>query len=194
MRKWYSVFAMILFMLTACGRAEKDDPQAKARAEANKAVMEQMAHPKPAYRDGLFDMKLNVERTTVKRGEAIHASATFAYIGGEPKITVYGARSFLGFVIHDGHNFAMDGASTTERAPTELVQGKPLVQPFFKSGGYSSDAPDANYWRGFYAEKELILPPGKYVLAASVSFDLHEDIADRSSYTGSVYRTITVEE
>ncbi|QHW32906.1 hypothetical protein GZH47_20215 [Paenibacillus rhizovicinus] len=193
MQRLFIVIAIVLLTLTACGQAEENNSQDKAREEANKAVMEKMAHPKPSYRDDLFEMKLHLDRTTYKKGEPIVASATFAYVGDEPKVTIYGSHGFLGFGIHDGKDFAMDGMSTAERAPTELVRGKTYTYPFFKSGGYGSDDPDADFWRAFYAEKDLILPPGTYVLTASVNFDLHEDIADRSEYRGEVYQTITVE-
>ncbi|SFJ41207.1 hypothetical protein SAMN02799624_04371 [Paenibacillus sp. UNC496MF] len=188
------VMLMAVVLLAACGRSGGSDPEEAARKElAKQAVMAKMAHPKPVYRDELFELKLHIERTTVKAGEPIAASASLTYIGDQPKITVWGARSFLTFAIHDANGFAMEGASTAERAPTGLNRGQTYAYPFFKSGGYDSQAPDADFWRAFYAEKELRLPAGRYVLEANLSFDLHEALDGRAAYRAAAHATITVE-
>ncbi|MBM7564919.1 hypothetical protein [Paenibacillus sacheonensis] len=189
---------LAILMLSACGVETGDSPEGTsptdtARIEANKEILERMASPKPSYRDDKFELELNMERTTYKKGEPIEASASVTYVGDQPNITVYGAKSFLVFTIHDGKDFNMDGASTAERAPTEFIQGRTITEPFAKSGGYGEDDPDADYWRAFYNEKELILPPGRYVLEAIVSFDLSEEVTKRSPYYGSVHTTVTVE-
>lgn len=78
-------------------------------------------------------------------------------------------------------------------SPTEFKQGKTVAYPFVKSGGYSSNDPDAAFWKSFYAEKELRLPAGTYLVTASSNFALTQDVLE-SSYAASVYATITVTE
>jgi hypothetical protein len=176
---------LLALLLTACGTKEQ-----KKEIDAN--VLERMNSPKLVHRDELFELKLNIEKTTFLAEEPIPYSASLTYIGDGDSFTVWGSHTIVGFRITNGLDFDMEGASTLELAATKLLKNKTVVYPFVKSGGYSNDDPKADFWREFYSEKELTLPPGKYLIEAVCVFSLDESVVD-SHYNGSVYTMITVE-
>jgi hypothetical protein len=176
---------LFLMLLAACGDKEQ-------KREIDPDVQERMNKPQLVHRDERFELKLNIEKTTFAAGEPIPYSASLTYIGDEDSFTVWGGHTIVGFQITNGLDFDMEGASTTELVSTKLVKDKTVVYPFVKSGGYSNDDPKADFWREFYHEKELILPPGKYLIEAVGLFSLDESVV-HSHYDTSVYTMITVE-
>ena len=46
----------------------------------------------------------------------------------------------------------------------------PPTQIFTKSGGFSGDDPNADFWHNFFADPELHLPPGEWLLTAEARF------------------------
>lgn len=91
----------------------------------------------------------------------------------------------------DGKQFNTEGSSTTELVQTTYVKDEKYLFPFKKSGSYSSNDPNASYWKSFYGESDLKLPKGTYLIAAISNFSLDESVVD-SHYNVSVYTTITV--
>jgi hypothetical protein len=176
---------LLAILLTACGAKEQ-------KKEIDADVLERMNNPKIVNRDKLFELKLNIEKTTFFANEPIQYSASLTYIGDGDSFTVWGSHTIVGFRITNGQDFDMDGMITLELAATKLLKNKTVVYPFVKSGGYSNDDPKADFWRKFYSEKDLTLPPGKYLIEAVSSFSLDESVVD-SHYNESVYTMITVE-
>lgn len=190
------MLAFILAVATAltlagCGSGEGKEQPA---ATMNPKLTERLASPLLERKDEYFEMKLQIAQTTYKAGEPINLSATLTYVGEEKSYTVWGSSSAqVVFTLTDGKNFNMDGASTSDLVPTEFKQGEKVSYPFVKSGGFSSNEPDADFWKSFYAEKELKLPAGTYLVTASCNFSLTQEVLE-SSYDASVYTTITVTE
>jgi hypothetical protein len=180
------MFLTVTFIFSACssenGKALAIDPK----------IMKMMNEPKLLNKDDQFEMKLNINKTKFKVGESIVYSASLTYIGDSNSITIWGPKTYVAFSITDGKKFKMEGTTTAELAATELFRGEVREYPFFKSGAYSSDDPEAGFWKKFYAEKELLLPAGTYIISSICVFSLTEKVVD-SHYNGDVYTTITVE-
>ena len=53
---------------------------------------------------------------------------------------------------------------------TVLEKGVVNEFPLVKTGGFSEDDADADFWRTFYSEEKIVFPEGKYELAFSTGF------------------------
>lgn len=179
--------ASLLF--TACG-AKNGKTLEPNTLDPN--IKKMMAEPKLLHKDDQFEMRLNINKTKFKVGEPIVYSASLTYIGNSKSILIWGPRTYIVFSVTDGKKIKMTGANTAELTSTNLTRGETREYPFFKSGGYSSNDPDAGFWKKFYAEKDLLLPAGTYLITAQCDFSLTEKVVD-SHYNGEVHTTITVE-
>jgi hypothetical protein len=182
----------LIVLLSACGNRTGELP-GQQLSTIDPEITRKMTEPKLVQKDDLFEMKLNIAKTTFKVGEPIVYSTSLTYIGEQKSFTIWGPQTYIGFYLTDGKKIQMDGASTTELMSTKLIRGETLEFPFFKSGGYGSKDPDAGFWKKFYSEKDLLLPAGTYLIAASCNFSLTQEVVD-SHYNGEVYATITVVE
>lgn len=151
-----------------------------------------MENPKVVHKDNQFEMKLNIEKTKFKVGEPIVYSTSLTYIGNNESFTIWGGHTYILFTVTDGKKIKMEGVNTAELTSTKLNRRETHEFPFFKSGGYSADDPDAGFWKKFYLEKDLILPAGTYLITAYCDFSLTEKVVD-SHYNGEVHTTIIVE-
>ncbi|OBZ16462.1 hypothetical protein [Bacillus sp. FJAT-26390] len=182
----------LIVLLSACGHGN-GELSGQQPSTIDPEITKKMSEPKLVQKDDLFEMKLNITKTTFKVGEPIVYSTSLTYIGEQKSFTIWGPETYIGFYLTDGKKLRMDGASTMELMSTKLIRGETLEFPFSKSGGYGSKDPDADFWKKFYSEKDLLLPPGTYLIAASCNFSLTQEVVD-SHYKGEVYTTITVVE
>lgn len=183
------VFLIVTLLITACG--SKND-KTEEPSTLDPSTMKLMAEPKLIHKDDLFEMKLNIAKTNFKVGEPIVYSASLNYIGDNKSIIIWGGHTYILFSVTDGKKITMEGVNTAELTATKLNQREKHEYPFFKSGGYSANDPDAGFWKKFYEEKDLILPAGTYLITVRSDFSLTEKVID-SHYNGEVYTTITVE-
>ena len=116
-------------------------------------------------------LKLNIKKTTFSSEEPIRIPCSLTYIGDGDSFTVWGSHTIVGFRITNGLDFDMVGATCLELAATKLLKNKTVVYPFVKSGGYSNDDLRRIFGENFIA-RELILPPGKYLIEAVAYFRL----------------------
>ena len=142
---------LLALLLTACGTKEQ-------KKEIDADVLERMNNPKLVHQDELFELKLNIEKTTFSAEEPIPYSSSLTYIGDGDSFTVWGSHTIIGFRITNGLDFDMVGATTSELAATKLLKNKTVVYPFVKSGGYSNDDPRADFWRNFIARRNSFYP------------------------------------
>jgi hypothetical protein len=180
---------MITLLFTACDAESIKPPKSSS---LDPAIKKMMAEPKLVHKDDQFEMKLNIKKTKFKVGEPIVYSASLTYIGNSKSILIWGGHTYILFYVSDGKKIEMTGANTLELTATKLMQGETHEYPFVKSGGYSPNEPDAAFWKKFYAEKNLLLPAGTYLISARCDFSLTEKVVD-SHYNGEVHTTITVE-
>jgi hypothetical protein len=125
----------------------------------------------PIVLDGRQDgflLLLRIGSDTVDAGAPIDISATLTWDGPAPRATVWGSGSgVVSFVIQqlDG-TIAVGGAMTADCRAHDFDRLVPVTIPFAKSGGYSEDDPNADFYRTFYADPVLRLPSGRWKVSA----------------------------
>jgi hypothetical protein len=117
---------------------------------------------------GAFQLIFELPTTTYRAGEPIEGRATLAAIGGAP--VAFGSSGGGPFVF----NFTeltgrrdVGGAMTADCAPYLLEPGSPMTSAITKSGGFSSDDPDAPFYRAFLTDPTVTLPAGDWRITAS---------------------------
>jgi len=183
------MFLILALLFTSCGT---QNGKTKEPITLDPAIKKLITEPKLIHKDDQFEMKLNITKTNFKVGEPIVYSASLTYIGNSESILIWGGSTYIIFSVTDGRKIKMEGANTAELTATKLKRGETQEFPFFKSGGYSNNDPDARFWKKFHTEEDLILPAGIYLIAAGSQFSLTEQVLD-SQYNGEVHTTITVE-
>ncbi|MEN6314677.1 MAG: hypothetical protein ABFD25_10560 [Clostridiaceae bacterium] len=126
----------------------------------------------------LFELNLYSDETTYKTTDKITIWATLKYIGENEKIKIWHADPYISFTITDGKDFNTGGAFDEILATTELEKGQLYRFDFSKSGGFTAEDPKAEFWKKFYAEKDLYLPEGEYTVKVSTAFSLTENIGE----------------
>ena len=58
---------------------------------------------------------------------------------------------------------------TADCGQHEFPRLVPVAVPFRKTGGFSADDPNADFYRAFFADPVLRLPAGRWQVTASVS-------------------------
>lgn len=119
---------------------------------------------------GRFDFSLTAGAADYAAETPIDISATLTYSGATP-VTIEGDSEFIvfGFEQLDGHL----GTSPVSRlmcGSHDLQPNQSVVVGFQKAGGYSGSSPDADWYRQYFNDPELKLPPGTYRIWASVGF------------------------
>jgi hypothetical protein len=146
------------------------------------------------YKDKLFNLTLYVDKDTYSKGEAIQCYATVEYICEDDSITVYSSDPLVGFGIKDDKYF--DGGYTANEIlmATTFNKGETKSYDFVKSGGWSADDPNAEFYEEFYKDKKLILPPGKYQLSAAINYSLDPENVQGSNHNTFVSVFVMVED
>lgn len=123
----------------------------------------------------LFELNLYSDKSTYKTTDKIKIWATLKYIGSENQITIWHGNPYISFTITDGKNFNTGGIFDDILTSTTLEKDKLYKFDYVKSGGYSADDVDADYWGNFYKEKDLYLPKGDYIIGTGGAFSLIQD-------------------
>lgn len=155
--------AGLTLTLAAC--AEPDPTPVVARVASAEAT-----------RDGLSLSAIAVP-ATVASGDVIAVTATLARLG-PGQLELSGSGSGLVFFsvtrLEDGLTSGPPG-SRGDCHEYLLSPDEPMVVPFAKSGGYSSDDPNAAFMEAYFADPELTLPPGTWRIDVSAFGNLgHE--------------------
>jgi hypothetical protein len=151
----------LVLLGAACGDARPSHPS--GAPEDGTAPVEARA------RDARFELVLRLPRLTWAAGEPIEAEASLTYLGPADRIEVSGSGSGLvlfGLEQVEGPVRFL-GAATADCVPRTLDRGVPVVVPYRKSGGFSDDDPNAAWYRAFFADPLLRLPPGSWRLSAT---------------------------
>ena len=183
MKKLFVLLCVLACLLSipACGQvgtAEKEGLAADAEQAAEPAVLldETTGEIFTAAEKNGFELKLYADKDTYTADEEIHIRATLEYKGPADTVTVWHGLPYIGFWISDGGDFETGGATLTVLTSTELEKGMLYEFPYKKSGGYSENDPDADFWRAFYAEDALKLPTGTYTVSVSGAFHVSEQM------------------
>jgi hypothetical protein len=140
----------------------------------------------------MFDLKLYSDKQTYKPDEKINIWATLEYIGDTDEIKIWSGDPYLVYSITDGKDFNLDTIVSDILKSTTLKKGIVYRDNYIKSGGYSTDAPDADFWKKFFEEKDLYLPEGEYTIKVSCAFSLTQAVVG-SEYHQSADMKINVE-
>lgn len=158
------VFLLASFLLTAC--------QIKTASSNNSSST-----------DGkLFGLKLYSDKQEYKPTEKINIWSTLEYTGDDIEIQIWHGDPCLIYTISDGKDFNLVGNVDEILKSTILQKGRIYKNYYEKSGGYAAEDPRAGFWKKFFAEKDLYLPPGEYEIKVSTAFSLNSEVA------GSEYR------
>ncbi|MFN2483478.1 MAG: hypothetical protein ABR509_00880 [Candidatus Limnocylindria bacterium] len=118
-----------------------------------------------------FRLDFQVDRERYVAGEPINAHAVLTYLGPDT-VTLRGpGTGLIGFGVDqlDGP-ITIFSASTTDCAPHVLEAGRPMIQPFQKSGGFSPDDPNVEFFEAYFRDPVLRLPSGSWELVAGAGF------------------------
>lgn len=137
---------------------------------------------------GDFHLSIGSGRREYLAGEAVEIDAELRYFGPADSIELNGSNSGLvAFRIEQ-----LDGDLATGPGWDDACQGyelsmdTPLQVPFEKSGGYSHDDPNAEFYRDFFEEPELRLPPGIWRISAIAHFAIGECGGEQVELTASL--------
>lgn len=124
--------------------------------------------------DENFLIKTYIEKLQFTEGEEISLYTTLEYVGEKISIEIWSGEPYFHHMIEKDGKIFSGGLTLDVLKKTVLKKGEIYTIPFSKSGGYSEDDPDADFWRSFYSEKALKLPKGEYTFSAVTSFTLDE--------------------
>jgi hypothetical protein len=99
----------------------------------------------------------------------------------------------VGFALKDGKYFDGSYAQNDVLMPTAFTKGEPARYDFVKSGGWSADDENADFYEAFFADPELILPAGEYEVSATLKYSTDPDDVLGTQQTLMVSLEITVE-
>lgn len=129
--------------------------------------------------DDNFVIKTYISRLSFKEEEEINLYSTIEYVGDKDSIEVWSGEPYFHHMIYKDEELFSGGLTLDVLKNTVLKKGEVYPIPFIKSGGFSEDDKDADFWRSFYAEKELKLPTGEYTFEAATSFTLDKEQKER---------------
>jgi hypothetical protein len=122
-------------------------------------------------RDKGFALELRLADNVVDAGQPIDMAAVLTWEGPADEATVWGSGSgpvVFGLRQLDG-DLAMEAAQTADCGSSVFARGAPAMIPFRKSGGWSADDPNAEFYRTFFADPVLRLPAGTWRATVSAS-------------------------
>ncbi|MDF2653766.1 MAG: hypothetical protein K0R19_240 [Bacillota bacterium] len=125
--------------------------------------------------DENFLVKTYIGKLKFQEAEEISLFSTIEYIGAKDSIDIWSGEPYFQHIIYKNGEIFCGGFTQDILKKTELKKGEIDTIPFSKNGGFDEDAPDAGFWRDFYSEKELRLPPGEYVFSAITDFTLDKE-------------------
>ena len=176
------LFCIALLTFTACGEKAKEKEKEKEKA-SNIAI---------STKDEIFELKIYIDKDTYSHDEIINCYATLEYIGEEDSIAVYSSDPLVGFSLKDDKYFDGVYAVNDILITTTLEKGKTVRFDYVKSGGWTDQDPNADFYKKFFSEKELILPTGTYEITATIACSLDENDLLDSKYKNFISSYITV--
>lgn len=174
------IFCITILTFTACGDKENEKEKEKP---SNIAV---------STKDDIFELKMYIDKDTYIQDEIIKCYATLEYIGEEDSIAVYSSDPLVGFSIKDDKYFDGEYAVNDVLITTTFKKGEIVRFDYVKSGGWTAEDPNADFYKSFFSEKELILPIGKYEISTTIACSLDGNDILGSQYKNSVSAYITV--
>jgi len=132
--------------------------------------------------DGTFEISIYTDKKEYKAEQEIICRAVVEYVGEGEGTVIYSGDPLVGFALKDDKYFDGTYCSNLVLMETEFNKAEPVTVEFSKSGGWSGEDPNAEFYKEFYSEKELILPPGEYEISATI-----DGFFDKDDYQSSEY-------
>ena len=144
--------------------------------------------------EGDITLAVTAEPVMVRAGQPIRVEAVLTHDQPEP-LVVSGSGSGIVFFsvtrLEDGLTSGPP-VMTSDCGRHELPAGKPLVVPFFKSGGYSPGDPNAEFMEIYNATPDLTLPVGTWQIDVTAHGTLGEGCAGQQlGHAVSLVVTVT---
>lgn len=132
--------------------------------------------------DGMFRLSLYLANKQLWANEPIDIYSTLEFIGDTDTVTIWHGNPYIIYTLYDDQGVCYTNAIIqTVLESTTITKGDLMTFNFQKSGGWSTDDPNAEYWEAFYSDPELKLPKGKYTLSVGCAFGLSEEGQDYHS-------------
>ena len=170
------VAAVIVLVLAACGEAiaPTGSPGQSSSPATPPAPEPSEVSGQPVVlegRDAGFALSLRIGSDAVDAGAPLDVGATLTWEGAEPRAAIWasgGGPVSFGIKQVDG-DIVLDAVQTADCAQHDYTRGFPVAMPFRKSGGFSEDDPNADFYRVYFADPVLRLPSGRWGVAATTS-------------------------
>jgi hypothetical protein len=176
------VFGIILCLtFTSCSKTNTNKSSINSTTVINKVSSTGESIENVQDYNKLFELNLYSDKQEYKITDKIKIWATLKYIGNNGQIRIWHALPYISFSITDGKTFKTGDLFNTVLTSTVLVKGKLYKFNYAKSGGYSADDPNADFWKKFYQEKNLYLPKGEYTVKVGGAFSIFEDTEKSNS-------------
>jgi len=132
-----------------------------------------------------FIMTLNSDKHIYSTRDIIMIWGTLEYVGDNETVEIWHGCPFMGFSIAGGDAFdfgsVMRDVMLFVLVSSVLERGRVYHFDYIKSGGWSADDPNAEYWESFFSKKDLLLPVGEYTITLNGNFGLSERVSDSES-------------
>lgn len=144
-----------------------------------------------------FIMTLNSDKLTYNTTDIIRIWGTLEYVGDNDTIEIWSGCPFMLFSISGGHDIdfggVLGGATVDVLVSSVLERGRVYHFDYQKSGGWSTDDPNAEYWENFFGEEDLLLPVGEYTITLNGGFSLSERILGSESGLSTELRIVVTD-
>ena len=132
-----------------------------------------------------FILTLSTSKHTYNTSENIEIWGTLEYIGDKDFIEIWSGCPFMMFSISGGSEIrvgnVLSGMSIDVLVSSILERGKVYHFEYQKSGGWSADDPNVEYWDDFFSTDDLQLLEGEYTLTLQGRFGLSENTLESKS-------------
>jgi hypothetical protein len=180
LKRSFLFLLLLTSLITLCGCYQE---KVLKTSEPNKDVHD--------YRN-LFELKLYTDKASYKTTDAITIWATLKYIGGDSQIQIWHSNPYISFTISDGHKFNTGGIFDLVLTSTILEKNILYKFDYKKTGGFDANDPNAKFWEKFYAEKDLYLPKGEYIVKVCGAFSINkDDVAENNNLNEELRITVT---
>lgn len=188
------VFILMCFSLVSCKVEEVDLDEVDTDDIMGIKELEEFdlnKYKSYVNKDELFKITVYISDENYKSNEPISMFSTLEYLGKEESIDVWSGRPYFNYIIVKDEIYFSEGIVEDILMKSNFKKDEVYLIPFRKSGGYSADDPDYEFWKNYYSDPELKLPEGTYAITAFCDFSLSEDILS-SRYENKVEFEIEV--
>ena len=112
---------------------------------------------------------MRIASDVVDAGAPIDVTTSLMWTGPKPAATIWGSGSgpvSFGLEEVDG-DIVIGGIQTLDCAPHDYAHLVPVATPYSKSGGFTEEDPNADFYKAYFADPVLRLPAGKWKVTAS---------------------------